>query len=231
MTWLIWQQQRRLTIAVVAALAAAAAFLLPTGIHLSDSYHSALRTCAASGGCSDLYHVAFGGDSRMFDIVGALGLLLPFVLGLFWGAPLIGREIEEGTHRLAWTQSVTRLRWLGTKLLWVFAAAVLCTASLSALVTWWYGPVNSVQMNRFGTVVFDTQGIVPVAYAVFGVALGTLLGATLRRTVLAMAATFGIFGVLRYVIDQYVRPHLMPAKSLLLNLDAASSSAPAGNGS
>ena len=34
----------------------------------------------------------------------------------FWGAPLVTRELEAGTHRLVWNQSVTRTRWLATKL-------------------------------------------------------------------------------------------------------------------
>ena len=35
---------------------------------------------------------------------------------MFWGAPLLAREFETGTFRLAWTQSVTRTRWLAVKL-------------------------------------------------------------------------------------------------------------------
>ena len=40
----------------------------------------------------------------------------PALIGVFWGAPLVARELEAGTHRLVWTQSVTRTRWLATKL-------------------------------------------------------------------------------------------------------------------
>jgi ABC-type multidrug transport system ATPase subunit len=32
----------------------------------------------------------------------------PVLIGMFWGAPLVARELETGTFRLAWTQSVTR---------------------------------------------------------------------------------------------------------------------------
>ena len=42
--------------------------------------------------------------------------LAPAVIGAFWGAPLVARELEAGTHRLVWNQSVTRTRWLATKL-------------------------------------------------------------------------------------------------------------------
>ncbi|TYB60275.1 hypothetical protein FXF51_32325 [Nonomuraea sp. PA05] len=42
--------------------------------------------------------------------------LLPGAVCLVWGAPLISREFETGTYRLAWTQSWTRGRWLATVL-------------------------------------------------------------------------------------------------------------------
>ena len=42
-------------------------------------------------------------------------ILLAAVIGVFWGAPLVARELEQGTQRLVWTQSVTRRRWFSTK--------------------------------------------------------------------------------------------------------------------
>ena len=51
---------------------------------------------------------------------------------MFWGAPLIARELEAGTHRLAWNQSVTRTRWLAIKLAIVGAA----TAAVAGLLSW-----------------------------------------------------------------------------------------------
>jgi len=48
--------------------------------------------------------------------LGLVVLVVPALIGVFWGAPLIARELETGTFRLAWTQSVTRTRWLAVKL-------------------------------------------------------------------------------------------------------------------
>ena len=41
---------------------------------------------------------------------------LPAVLGMFWGAPLVARELESGTFRLAWTQGRSRHTWFAAKL-------------------------------------------------------------------------------------------------------------------
>ena len=232
MTWLLWQQQRRQVLAVALALVVVAVFLGITGAHLAATYHAAVRSCATSpGGCGDLSQTLFQGDNRLFDIVDATGFLLPFVLGLFWGAPLVAKEVEEGTHRLAWTQSITRLGWLTVKLGCVLGAAVGCAGALSALMTWWYSPVNAVQLNRLGSVIFDTQGLVPVGYALFAVALGATTGVLVRRTLPAMATTLVTFGVVRYVVDEYLRPHLLPARSVLVNMTTAFGNNPAGVGS
>ena len=55
---------------------------------------------------------------------------------------------------------------------------------------------------------FDQRDVVPVAFAVFAVALGALLGAITRRTLVAMAGTIaGYFGV-RYLVWSYIRGNL-----------------------
>jgi hypothetical protein len=233
MTWLIWRQHHRQAVSIAAAIGIAAVVLVVTGFGILATYHSALRTCATGlGGCGNLGGQVFqGGYNRFFDLVDAVGFIVPLVFALFWGAPLVAREVEEGVHRLAWTQSVTRLRWLGVKLGCALGAAALCTGALSLLVTWWYRPINAVQQNRFGSVIFDTQGLVPIGYAVCGIALGCLLGALFRRALLAMGATLVIFGLFRYLFDQYVRPYLLPGHTVTDSVTSAFGNAPGGPGS
>ena len=56
------------------------------------------------------------GDGAIFDVVN-LTMVVPLLFGLFWGAPLVAKEFEDGTHNLAWTQGVTRRHWLRTNVL------------------------------------------------------------------------------------------------------------------
>jgi hypothetical protein len=218
-TWLIWQQQRRQMIVVGAALVLAAVFLGITGLMVEGSYRTVIQDCSSQAqGCGSLSNVVLWGGSRLSDVVVAVGFLTPFVLGLFWGAPLVAREFEEGTHRLAWTQSVSRRRWLAVHLGWTIGAAIVVVAVMTLLISWWYGPINSAQHNRLGSAVFDSQGLVPIGYAVCGIALGVAIGALLRRPVPAMGLTLLVMGVLRYVTSEYLRPHLLSAKTLLVGL-------------
>jgi hypothetical protein len=133
---------------------------------------------------------------------------VPAFIGAFWGAPLVARELEAGTHRLAWTQSVSRRRWLATKLAIAIAWAVVVTGVLSLLFTWWSLPFDRLG-NRIGTANFGQRGIAPIAYAVFALILGTLLGTLIRRTLPAMAATLAAFFVVRFTFQWVVRPRLM----------------------
>jgi len=97
---------------------------------------------------------------------------VPLLFGLFWGAPLVAKELEEGTQDLVWVQGVTRRRWMTSNVSWTLIAAVLWGAAMSALVSWWRGPEDILKGGRFG-VSFDITGLVPVAYTVFAVALGS----------------------------------------------------------
>jgi hypothetical protein len=213
MTWLVWRQYRIQTAVAAAILAAFAVLLLVTGLQMASQYHSALVSCAASKSCGNLANTLFLGSHAVgFLVIMTLGV--PALLGLFWGAPLVAAELETGTTQFAWMQSVTRRRWLAVKVSWLLLAAAAWGGAVSALVTWWSGPDNALQLDAFKPGRFDIMGIVPVGYALFAMALGIAAGALLRRTVPAMAVTLAGFIAVRMVITELVRPHYMTAVTI-----------------
>jgi hypothetical protein len=56
---------------------------------------------------------------------------------------------------------------------------------------------------------FGQRGVAPIAYALFALALGTLTGAMLRRTLPAMAATLLGFFVVRYSFQLFARRDIL----------------------
>jgi hypothetical protein len=158
-------------------------------------------------------------------------MAIPLLFGLFWGAPLLGKEFEDGTHGLAWTQGVTRRRWLSRTVAWALLAAAVWGGALTALVTWWRGPANALAFPgvRLDTGIFDIQGIVPVAYSVFAVALGIAAGAAFRRVLPAMATTFAVFTGLRFLIAEYARPRYLTPASALLPFGTVNGGVPSGS--
>jgi ABC-2 family transporter protein len=237
MIWVTWRQFRPQAITAAIALGAAAILLVATRPGLVAGYTAAgLPTCHASCAAlasnfldrvGNLDHVLFYGTAFLMYLV-------PAVMGLFWGAPLIAREIEAGTHRIAWNQSVTRTRWTLAKLGLVGLAAVATAGLFSLMVTWWASPIDAASLfggsavtaasgahgvhvtfsgfaeARLDPVIFDVRGVAPLGYAAFAFALGVTAGVLLRRTVSAMALTLVVFVVVQVLVPNFVRPHLLP---------------------
>ena len=204
MIWLSWRQLRIQAAAAAVGVVAAAIVLAVTGPHLAD----------LTGTVFDQLTPA----DRFLYFAGIVVLAVaPALLGAFWGAPLVARELEAGTHRLVWTQSVTRGRWLATRLGLALLGAAVAMGVLTLAVTWWSAPLDGLQSDTRGSlparltpVVFDMRGIVPVAYGVFAVALGVAIGAVLRRSLAAMAVTLAVYVFVQIAVPVWVRPHLIP---------------------
>jgi hypothetical protein len=208
-TWLVWRQHRAQFYIGAALLAAFAVLILITGVQVANQYHTAQAACAAGHGCRHLGGLFLGSHAVGFLIISTLGA--PALVGLFIGAPLVAAEAEAGTTQFAWMQSVTRKRWLTVKIGWMLLAAAIWGGVISALVTWWEGPNNAVQLDAFDPGRFDIMGVVPVAYSLFAVALGIAAGALLRRVLPAIAVTLAGFVAVRATITLWLRPHYMSA--------------------
>ena len=209
MSWLLWRQHRIQTLMIGVILGLFTVAVLLTGVHMAHVYDDAQRTCTANGSCI-LVGTLFQGYGAIVDLV-HLSIALPILLGAFLGATLITRETEHATNALVWTQSVTRRRWLISKVGMALAATLLTSAAVAALVTWWSGPPNSLYGNRFDGTQFDTQNVVPVAFALFAVALGLAAGAFFCRDLPALATTVGIYAAVRVLVAVYLRPSYMKA--------------------
>lgn len=207
MTWVAWRQFRLQALAGFALLAALALLMLITGLHLRDVYDANGLASCKQGRCPGAEH--FASTYKVLRVLLGIGLLAaPALIGIFWGAPLIARELESGSFRLAWSQSVTRRRWLAVKVLMVGGASIVVCELYSLMFTWWAHPVDHLELNRFDPGVFDERGIVAIGYAAFAFALGLLAGALTRRTLLAMAITLLAFIGVRLAVTLGVREHL-----------------------
>ena len=216
MTRFAWLQSRTQALIVTALLAALAITAGFTGVHLSHLYHQLVAPCIASNSCGAgmdefVNHYNF--------LQGALEFLLriaPAVIGVFWGGPLIARELETGTYRLAWTQTVSRQRWVLTKLAIVGGTAVAVAGLLTLTITWWYRALDSVNDSMWG--VFDARDVVPIGYTFFAFMLGAVAGAIIRRTLPAMAASLGVFVFTRIAVQLWMRPHFLSPRHLTTDI-------------
>lgn len=220
MTWLTWRQSRMQALTAAAALMLIALAYGLTGPRLAHLYTA---TCGTSGPCGArtiqfLDAMKADGSYPLLYFAGiAVLYLAPLLIGAFWGAPLVARELEAGTHRLAWNQSVTRRRWLAVKLGLGAAAAMAFAGMASLLVTWWAGPIEKAggfpvgisQLSRFQPLIFATRGVVPVGTAALAFTAGVTAGLLIRRVLPAMAVSLAVFAGALVVMPLWVSPHLI----------------------
>ena len=223
---LSWLQFRTQAVTAAAALAAFAVLLAVTGPHLASQYAASGLGSCHGGNCGSVANTFLSQlqATSTYPVVYLLGIALilfaPAIIGIFWGAPLIAREVETRTSVLAWTQSITRTRWLVVKLTLTGLAAMAVTEALSLMYAWWADPIGKAidlggstslfSGDRFSSLAFATHGITPLGYAAFAFTLGTAAGALIRRTVPAMAVTLVIFAAAQVAMPLWVRPHLIP---------------------
>ncbi|TDB84426.1 ABC transporter permease [Actinomadura sp. KC216] len=228
MIWLTLRQFRVQAAVVFGGLAVLAAALLITGPGLEDDYNSGIAACGAAGDCSRFYRSFFIDHQYYFGGLLAVVVFLPGIIGVFWGAPLITRELEHGTHRLVWNQSITRTRWLAAKLGLVGLAAVAAAAVSVVAVEWWSDPIDETAVNattingiaRVTPLVFAARGIAPLGYAAFAFALGVTVGVLVRRTLPAMTITLVVFAAVQILMPLFVRPHLVSPVSRTVEITA-----------
>lgn len=211
MAWVTWRQHRSQLVAGVALLAALAAAAVGTHLPIAAAYHrDALSGCLPPSTRSGCDIIVRHFDSEFGSWASVLrGLeLLPALVGLFVGAPLLARELEHGTHRFAWTQTITRRRWLLSKTMFLAVGTVAGATVVSAIVMWWRSPFDTLD-GRMAPGGFDVEGLVVPAYAIFALAVGILAGLVLRRTVAAMSVTLVVFVAVRLAVLEFARPSFL----------------------
>lgn len=210
MYWLTWRQHRMELLVAAGLLLLTAVPLIITGLTMHEQYRAdGIAACVADpagrGGCGPLIDQFV----QRYDQWAARlmwGAFLPALAGTFVGAPLLAREYEQGTWRLAFTQSVSRTRWLLTKLALAGTAIAVVGVTFGALFSWWRGPLDEIG-GRLGATSFLIAAPSLATAGLFAFATGVLAGAVLRRTIVAMAATLGAFLAVRLPLEEYVRPY------------------------
>jgi hypothetical protein len=205
MIWVSWRQHRSQAIACLSLLAILAIYAVVVGDSMRTAFgQDGLITCLARSrgtGCPDAISTftnRFGSEVNV--AFWAVALIVPGLIGVLVGAPLIAQELEYGTWRLAWSQTVPRARWLTIQLALVTSGLVVVGAAMTALITWYRAPMDRIT-GRFLHNIFDFEGLVPTAYILCAFGFAVLAGLLLRRSIPAMVAAFVSWLAIRLVIE------------------------------
>ena len=237
MIWLTWRQHRKQAFFTLLGFAALAALMVPIGLSMRHTFADlGLADCvrqlagtdvaAATRETCDAGFRRFTNRYGSLNLVAVLLLTLPVLVGLFWGAPLVAREVEHGTHRFVWTQGVGRTRWALVKFGLVGGAVVVLAVCYGLGMSWWVEPLTQAAYEgRLGVIVFDLQGVVPIGYTLFAVALGIFAGTVWKRMLPAMGITLAGFIGVRAAVAVLARPHYQPARTLTFPIEGVTEAA------
>jgi hypothetical protein len=229
MTWLTWRQHRWDAASALVLLLVLGAVVLRITIGGGGLLAGIARYCQANSRgfvpatCGSLpaqYATTF--QLQWWWIVVA-GTVIPIFVGMFVGAPMVSREVENGTHLLIWAQGITRRRWFLSGLGLLALGAVVGAALLSAVDQGWFDMQRS--LGTAGPLSlwdgFEIGPPVVIAYTLFALALGAAAGAAIRRTVPAMAVTLVAFIAARVAVALLARPFYLPPLTARANFTAS----------
>ncbi|MET8068096.1 ABC transporter permease subunit, partial [Micromonospora sp. NPDC005313] len=225
MTWLIWRQHRTEVCVLGLLVGISGVALLVLGTQAHDLFPGGPARCAGQTGVDEACAASFRRLDEEYGYVEnllAAFYLVPVVIGAFLGAPLLARELEDGTWQLAWTQAVPRMRWLAAKLAALAGVTVALTGMFTAVLTWFRQPFDAWE-GRFQYDAFDLEGLVPVAYALFAFGVATAAGAILRRSLPAFGVAFGAFLAARMSVALLARPAYATPLTAMAPVPAAGS--------
>jgi hypothetical protein len=212
MTWLTWRLHRfEAGVGVILFAAVIAVMLLAT--RSVDSAHHAAEAgnCFANGDgvlCADALKTYYDRLSNWGNLTTLLHGVPLAAAGLIMIPTL--QELERGTQRLAWTQSISRRRWSIARIGFVAGTATLVAAIWVLMTISWRSSILPGETRVFGRDAFDLSPAVLFGYGLFAVALAFGAAVVVRRLVPVLTLTIVGFIGTRIFTTFVVRPHYRP---------------------
>ena len=185
MIWITWRRYRVRLIMLALYVVALIVFMVLT----EHSFHS------ATAGCQQLKVILNEGrqcntvlpgiESKASYVAVGLGIL-PLLIGLVLGTPMVASEFAGKTNRLAWLQGITRTRWLLATWLTLAIPTVVAMSLLAPVVQWWATHTQST-FSLGGDLIQPAQmvisGVDPIALALLALTFAMFVGIVCRRIV------------------------------------------------
>ncbi|WP_329042374.1 ABC transporter permease subunit [Streptomyces sp. NBC_01422] len=199
--WLVWRQHRAAFWTLIAAMVIGVLVMVHLRGQVMDFLAAQEPTARRLGGLPSEFET----HVDRLHTIGSYLDYIPVLAGVLLGAPLFAGDLETGTAKLVTSQSVSRMRWLVTKLAVPAVILTLSTGVLTAALTWWWNPLKGFSEALNWTAFFSVTGVVPVAFTLLTFTVGAAVGLVLRRTLVSMVVTLGIVAAMGFLWSQLWR--------------------------
>jgi ABC-2 family transporter protein len=209
LAWVTWRQHRVALAGVAVLLGGVSLYLLIMGVKIHSGYASVLSCHPARSAACALANQLFTNDyyPTAQTMTGFLQVI-PALVGVFVGGPVLARELETGTFRFAWTQGCGRTRWVIVKLALLAIAVIAAAEAFSLIFSWYFQPWFAKDLDgALAPQLFDLRGVDLAAWTLMAFALGVAAGALIRRTVPAIAAALAAWTALDFATFMFLREH------------------------
>ena len=214
LAWVTWRQHRAALAGVAALLGGLGLYLVIMGLKIHSGYASVTSCHPATSAACALTGRLFNDDYHpTAQTMAGFLQVIPALVGVFVGGPVLARELETGTFRFAWTQGCGRLRWAIAKLALLAVAVTVAAEGFSLLFSWYYQPWFAEGLDGgLAPQLFDLRGIDFAAWTLLAFTLGVAAGALIRRTVPAMAGALAAWTGLFFATFMFLRKHYQPPR-------------------
>ncbi|SEO81929.1 hypothetical protein [Actinacidiphila rubida] len=228
LAWLTWRQHRWALVTSLVVSAALAAWMLWLAADMTGVFHQCHDTICPEGSPQQARLSAPFGPVNLGDKLLLGEEYVPLLIGVFLGVPLLAREFEQRTLLLAWSQDVSPMRWMWTRLLLLGLVVAALTAGVSAAAGHLARVLHDVgDGSMFQGQLFLDSGMLPLAAGLSWFVVGAALGAAVRRVLpAALAVVAGFVAALVAVDWRY--PWLVAPVSRFLPFAAPGSGTPLG---
>jgi hypothetical protein len=216
MIWMVFRRYRLQFALMLAVVVALVVWMYLLGRAFDDAVASA--ACHRSTFGCDVYTTL----NKQTIALNIMLLFVPCLFGIVFGAPLVAGELDQHTNRLAWTQGISRTKWLLSKWLTVLVVLILFVTVLTLVAQWWVGRtyeqlpfqlVATVGVGQVGHIqpqFFPITGLAPIGYMVFAFSLGVASGVVVRKVSWAIVGTVVIYTAVALLMVTFIRPNLAP---------------------
>jgi len=150
-------------------------------------------------GCEAKNNAWYSAQNGVAGLSVGLLIFLSFAAGLFLGVPIVAREVERGTSRLAWSLAPSRMRWFLARMAPILLVVAVLTFVAGIATDRFVAAVqpNDDLANSFTS--FGFRGLLIASRSVFIFSVGVVIGAIVARALpavilTAVIATIGLAG-------------------------------------